>query len=590
MSDDKKNIHDFELEIKALKTIMGESPYSGRLYGFLKPEHFHYRASKALFNRLQELMVTLEEFPSWRMLISDSKLEQGVQAALQDGFEKSAEATTKGDLDYLVKNLSELAYKRAIHASLFQGEQDLYDAGKSAKEIAGELGAAIIGLADDDDPESEICMGVDYNEFTEKLFLDTLNGVAAREVLPSGYKSFDERSFGFLPGDLVLIGASTGGGKSTMALNMLNRQYKMGKRVVMASYEMSYNQLHARHMSMLTEIPHDRIRANALTAAERRVYEAAWREFNLHGKRTGNGFWISCPTKDQTVYEVGYKYKEKKPHIYIFDYINFLKTKNKSKATEQQWQQLGEISREGKILARRHDCVVVMLMQIDEEHKIRYARAIQDHADWAWGWVYDEEAKTNGFVNVKQLKARSGLAYDFPLVARFDVCQFRDPDEEDMRLHYTDEQFAAIIEEARQHGLMPAVQAPPEPIAAPEPPAPAPEDPAVVAFRFLLSPDALAEALMGAAQGNDLGDAWLKVADSAAIQHLDPSVKDGTYVVTLLMQLLAAEKAEEKTDDQKRLLELGADLVPGLKGRAAALSDDTRNTLRAITAKARLPK
>ena len=318
MSDSvSKNIWDLDLEIKALRTVLSESPFAGKLYGFLKLEHFHNRATKTLFTRLQEVMVTLEEFPSWQMLVTDSKLETGVQAALQDCFERSAEAKTKGDLDYLVLHLADFAAKRAIYATIYEGQESLFNPDKTAREIAGELSSAIVGVGDDDDPESEICMGIDYNEFTERLFQDTLNGVAAQGVLPSGYHSFDDRSFGFMPGDLVLIGASTGGGKSTMALNMLNRQYLMGHNTVMASYEMSYNQLHARHQSMLAEVPHDRIRSNNLTAAEKRNIECAWREFNLYGKRNGNGFWITCPTKDQTVYEVGYKYKEKKPQIYI---------------------------------------------------------------------------------------------------------------------------------------------------------------------------------------------------------------------------------------------------------------------------------
>jgi len=234
---------------------------------------------------------------------------------------------------------------------------------------------------------------------------------------------------------------------SQMALNLMTRAYLSGFEVVMASYEMTYEQIITRKLSIISELPHDRIRAKSLSPNEKKFLEWAWYDYNLKGKRQGNDFWLSCPTSHSTVFEVGFRYKAKKPMAMIFDYINLLKTN--SKHGEAQWMMLGEIAKEGKMLARRLNCVVILLVQIDKEHNFRYSQAIKDHADWIWGWVYDEEAKTNGFVTIKQIKTRSAPSYDFQLVTRFDLSQFRDPEEEDRRFEFTDEKYRLTIEEAK---------------------------------------------------------------------------------------------------------------------------------------------
>ena len=448
---EKSNIWDLELEVKALKTVLTENVFADKMYSFLKPEHFHFKITKALFTRLQDLMLHQEAFPSWQMLITDARLEEGVQSALKDNFEKTPEATAVGDLDYLCKNLNELASKRQIYATIYETQESLYDPEKSAKDIASEVGSAIVQI-ENEDLISELNIGSEYNDLAERVFFDIVHNKTATNFVPTGYKSFDGRSGGHQRGNLVLIGANTSGGKSLFALNLMTRQYLMGFDVVMASYEMNYHEILARQLAIISEIPMEKIIQQNLTNEERRHLETTWREYKIFGKKNGNNFYLSCPTNETTVTEIGLKYKSRKPTSIIFDYINLLTTK--SKHSEAQWQALGEIAKEAKILAARMNCVVYMLIQIDKEHNLRYSQAIKDHANWAMGWVYDEEARTNGFVTVKQMKTRNAPSYDFQLVTRFDLSQFRDPDEEDKNKKYTEAEHEAIAREAKELGAV----------------------------------------------------------------------------------------------------------------------------------------
>jgi len=710
MSDDKK-LWDYALEVKALKTALSGGTFADRMFAFLKDKHFHGAGNLAVFKRLSALMEKqLSTLPSWRVLLSDAELEASITPHTLDDFETSPEVTNEGDLELVSTSLVELFKRRAIYKTLFQTQDTLFTKEKSANDIASDVSSALVEM-DSEDVNTEICIGAGYNNLANQIFHSILDDSSDGIWLPSGYKSFDTQSRGFQAGDLVCLGANTGGGKcsdyntliptsegvlaigdlhaefggvasgwsppskeiwvyttegrrpiegffrstsrtiievtsnwgdvfrgtpehrllcldndalkykhmseikegdwlpksvgtqmygseylpldiaknfgkqfsanqcvpkavlragketqaafirglfeceeallnleldslseipiyqvkglldnmgilcsirqkkvpevgyrlslscdsflefyerlgsyqgtvvmeqpqvwmqvskivahneetpvydlsiqgkreysasgfmshnSQMALNLMTRSYLAGFEVVMASYEMTYEQIITRKLSIISELPHDRIRAKSLSPNEKKFLEWAWYDYNLKGKRQGNDFWLSCPTSHSTVFEVGFRYKSKKPMAMIFDYINLLKTN--SKHGDAQWMMLGEIAKEGKMLARRLNCVVILLVQIDKEHNFRYSQAIKDHADWIWGWVYDEEAKTNGFVTIKQIKTRSAPSYDFQLVTRFDLSQFRDPEEEDRRFEFTDEKYRLTIEEAK---------------------------------------------------------------------------------------------------------------------------------------------
>lgn len=57
--------------------------------------------------------------------------------------------------------------------------------------------------------------------------------------LSSGYQKLDEGTFGFLPGELIILGGYTSRGKTQLALNMAHRMTLAGKGVLFVSLEMT---------------------------------------------------------------------------------------------------------------------------------------------------------------------------------------------------------------------------------------------------------------------------------------------------------------------------------------------------------------
>jgi len=443
---------NLELELKALKTVLTDgNEFANELYATFKPAFFHFKVTKALYTRLDTIMEKNTNFPTWKMLVSDSQLEENVREALLDQMDRVPTVQAKGDFEYLTQELAELARKRLIYNSLLTTQESLYDISKLSTDIASEVSASLLSL-NNDDPNSELAMGMGYNILGEQIFNDIVYNTESKNVIKTGYKSFDDRSGGHQRGNLVLIGANSGGGKSQMAVNLMIRQYLMGYTVVLASYEMNYHEIMTRVLSILSEVPMELISNKTMTPHQKKVVEYTWRKFILFGLKNNNTFYITTPSGETTITEICVRYKSKKPTSIIFDYINLLTSK--SKHSEAQWQMLGEISKEGKVMAKKMDCVVFLLVQIDDQLQLRYSKAIKDHANWFMGWIYDDEARANGFVTVKQLKARNAPCYDFPLITRFDISQFRDPDEVDKIIQFTDAEFTDLLVESKDAGAM----------------------------------------------------------------------------------------------------------------------------------------
>lgn len=239
---------------------------------------------------------------------------------------------------------------------------------------------------------------------------------------------------------------------SLMAVNLLIRQYRMGYNTVLCSYEMTDDEVMIRVLSNISEVDMNDIQNNKLNPTESDRVSAAWREFNLLGHNQGNSYNILCPKTETSVPEIGFRVRGMKPDVLILDYINLLTSS--TGADDAHWLQLGNIAREAKLLANKLECVVILLAQIDEQYNLRYSKAIKDHANFMMGWVRDEPAITTRLIQIRQQKARNAPLYAFDLLERFDIAQFRDPEQEDRISWPSKEDLVRLELECQSKGLM----------------------------------------------------------------------------------------------------------------------------------------
>lgn len=169
------------------------------------------------------------------------------------------------------------------------------------------------------------------------------------------------------PGELLIIGARPGMGKTAFALACLfNYICCEKKKAVMFSLEMSGTELFQRMISSISAIPLQDIRAGKLTNEMKKCLDDNAKELasnkflSLYDKTVSNIPALRAAIrKEQKKGDVG---------LVIVDYLQLLSCNGNN-----NYEKVSEISRQLKLLAREFNCCVVALSQL--------SRKVEDRSD-----------------------------------------------------------------------------------------------------------------------------------------------------------------------------------------------------------------
>jgi len=199
------------------------------------------------------------------------------------------------------------------------------------------------------------------NAVLERGFLEIerlFNNKGETTGVPSGFKDLDDKTSGFQRGDMVLIAARPSMGKTTFVLNLAQHAaLRSGKKVAIFSLEMSKEQL-----------------AYKLLCAEANVDMLKLRTGNLDDKDWENIARASGPlaaakifiddTAGVSVMEMRSKCRRLKMEhgidMIIIDYLQLMSGSN----PENRQQEVSEISRSIKAIAKEMQCPVLALSQL----------------------------------------------------------------------------------------------------------------------------------------------------------------------------------------------------------------------------------
>lgn len=184
-----------------------------------------------------------------------------------------------------------------------------------------------------------------------------------------------------LPGDMVVIGADTSFGKTSLAMHFVSH-ISLGqqrKKVAIFSMEMRKQSLHERLFAAQTSIPLDTIRRNDLSLDQ----IARMKDFIDQVKeKQARVFLDDSATVDIT--SIVSRCRRLKNRfgldVAVVDYLQLVSPANlKSNANRQQ--EVADISRRLKMLAVELNLVVIALSQLNESGQLRESRAIGQDAD-----------------------------------------------------------------------------------------------------------------------------------------------------------------------------------------------------------------
>lgn len=416
-------IHDEWMEAAALNALGDRRRKDKGDLPSLTEGHFHSEWTRAAFLLMQKEKASNGEWMPWEDMINHS--------AVTDHFEELNNSKTN--------NPSIKAKVATIYDALERHRQarEFYTVLDDAKDRAATSGVQVGMAILEEHMDAEALRSKRASGSTDALWvarhgrtwLKELVNTKPAPVLPTGFTAFDSVNRGFELGSIVCLGATTGGGKSNMVGQLaLNMARASDTKIRIVSLEMNEKQVMLRLMSNISGVPSSEIRGalDAIHTGKQSRGARAKKKRALMEKLAPFEAWADgrisidsdiaiqhSASLARATHSVLAKADEDGIDVIFVDYIGLLTRDGK----EDMWQSMGQSAEAFKRWAMQHDKLVVFAAQTNDHSQPRYARAILEHADYAFTWIkkLDDEGKDPKIIKITQQKCRHGESFSFPL-------------------------------------------------------------------------------------------------------------------------------------------------------------------------------
>ena len=275
-------------------------------------------------------------------------------------------------------------------------------------------------------------------DMMEKVSIDP----NANSGIKVGFPMLDKMTNGFKPGELIIIAARPGIGKTTLAVNFaINAALKYKKSVAMFDLEMSSLQVAQRFICSTGRIPMDYVKAGTKD-------NNAWATMFETKKILEDSNIYIDDTTTITPAEILSKCRRLKAQqgldMVIIDYLQLMKSERQTKDGSRQ-QEVADLTRSIKLAARELGVPILLLSQLNRESEkradktpmlsdLRESGSIEQDADIVM-FIADiategaEQNSSDGALDYTLViaKHRNGMRGNIPIKWKSEFTQFYEP-------------------------------------------------------------------------------------------------------------------------------------------------------------------
>ncbi len=362
---------DVEAEKAVLAACMLSPDVCDEVIISLQPENFLRPAHRAIFAAINEMV------------------REGLNP---DVISLADKLSAKGDLEmiggriYLTdlnantfaltnwRKHTEIVKRTAIQRELIKASAEInalaYDAPEDLNEVVDEAEQALFKVT-----EKRVSSSFQSMESLVTDAFEELKTIAQQRDkmigVPTGFKDVDELFHGYRPGDLVILAARPGVGKTAFALNLAVNAAKAGTAVAFFSLEMSASQLTQRILCSEALISLNKVRSG-------KIADGDWSAIVGASNRLAQVEMYIDDTPGLSIMEARAKARRELRHIMgsdkkgliIIDYLQLMQPptvrRDGNRAVE-----VGEISRGLKVLAKEMGMPVIALSQLNRSVEMR---------------------------------------------------------------------------------------------------------------------------------------------------------------------------------------------------------------------------
>jgi len=358
----KKGIHySFDLETAILGACLIEKEAFGRIYGMVEADYFYNSGHKQVFESLRKMYqegVMIDIFTVADFIQRINKISE-LDGVNVDYFVAKLTTTVVNTthLEYHCQIIKMMWMEREVikltHGGVVDGSVN-----SKIKSIQDKL-QSLQSKATEHDWVDMTQLMVDLYRHQEEM--KNSKGIGK----PSGISSLDRENGGFQDGQLIVIGARPSMGKSALVGGIGIEMGRKNIKVGIISLEMSNTEIAARLASYDTDTDF-----NVVYRGLYRDMEETHRLYNKIGQSTANlPIWVSDKTK-VNIPEIRAKAEKLKSlhglDCLMIDYLQLVSAVGGS-YTKNRENEIAEMSRGCKIMAKEMNIPVILLCQLNRE-------------------------------------------------------------------------------------------------------------------------------------------------------------------------------------------------------------------------------
>lgn len=266
--------------------------------------------------------------------------------------------------------VKESSAKSKISNALQECLPSFYDgsgiqAADAVSEIQATLNESLVSLSDSSTISNVNEMSDDYLLLLkERKRISDEGGADGLQGIPSLLPSLNRYTTGWLPGQLITVGARTGKGKSIFAVNCAIAAAQANSSVMLFSLEMSKTDIEDRVLAATTGIPMDKLKQGDITEAEDKIIRQQMAEManlkltiDVEPKVTIDVIRARAQNQAQTPAGLDF---------IIIDYLQLITPNGKFGSRQEA---IADISRNMKLLAKQLNVPIMVLVQLNREGK-----------------------------------------------------------------------------------------------------------------------------------------------------------------------------------------------------------------------------
>jgi len=442
LSLDKPLPQNPEAERSVLGSVLIDNHSFYRIVGTIQTEDFYREGHRVIFGAMTDLVSQNREVDL--LTLKEELAKRGVLDQVGGAAYVSSLVDGIPDIGNVERYARIVKEKSTLRRLILMGNSVIRAAMEGPNEPIDVLNIAEKGIYEIAETNAETGF-VSIEKITRTNMSAIENLQSAGKLItgiPTGYDRLNEMTSGFQKQDLIILAARPSMGKTSLMLNMAESMAipdKGGMRedmhaVGIFSLEMSKEQLGLRILSSEATVSSQLIRAGMLS-------DKNWRDLAEAASRIAKSrIWID-DAAGLDIMEMRAKARRLKMEhqldVIMVDYLQLVHTRGKQ---ESRNQEIGQISRGLKAIAKELDVPVISLSQLSRrpeqrtgDHRpqlsdLRESGSIEQDADLVFfiyrDEVYNKETEDKGIAEIIIAKQRNGPIGDFKLVFRNDITKF----------------------------------------------------------------------------------------------------------------------------------------------------------------------